>query len=97
MDYSERIAAGMAWLDEEQPDWDKFINQDKLNLNLTNKCILGQTFGPGAYHQLAFYKGFGWLQDHGFESDSDEDLMGGQLTQQWREAIQKRRQALIPA
>lgn len=41
---AERVAAGAAWLDAEQPGWVDRIDLDRLNLASSCRCILGQLF-----------------------------------------------------
>jgi hypothetical protein len=41
----ERVAAGVAWLDEHAPDWVGRIDLERLDLTSPCRCILGQTVG----------------------------------------------------
>jgi hypothetical protein len=42
---AERVAAGVAWLDQNVPDWSGRIDLGDLNLAVCDDCILGQVFG----------------------------------------------------
>jgi hypothetical protein len=41
----ERVAAGVAWLDEHVPDWPDRIKLPELDLKSCLNCVLGQLFG----------------------------------------------------
>lgn len=43
--YAERVAAGIAVLNENKPGWHDFINLDTLDLCSLSECVLGQVFG----------------------------------------------------
>ena len=44
-DYKAAASAGAKFLDEKHPNWFKQIDTNKLNMTLTNDCILGQLYG----------------------------------------------------
>lgn len=41
----ERVAAGVAWLDEKEPGWVDRIDLDELYMNRCSDCVLEQIFG----------------------------------------------------
>lgn len=41
----QRVAAGVAWLDENRPAWEETIDLDRLNLRDACLCVLGQVYG----------------------------------------------------
>lgn len=41
----ERVAAGAAWLDKNEPSWADRIDLDELYMNRCSDCVLGQVFG----------------------------------------------------
>ena len=43
---TERVAAGAAWLDENQPGWWQRIDLGELNLASSCRCVLGQLAPP---------------------------------------------------
>lgn len=42
---SERVAAGVAYLDEQAPGWRDRVNLDRLRMSHCEDCILGQIYG----------------------------------------------------
>src|SRR5882757_5718389 len=42
---SERVAAGVAWLDENVPGWPAKIDLDELDMGSPSCCVLGQVYG----------------------------------------------------
>lgn len=42
---AERVALGVALLDEKCPDWVNRIDLSRLDIASCNRCILGQLFG----------------------------------------------------
>lgn len=40
----ERIQHGIAWLDDQEPEWRERVDPDELDLQVTCDCILGQVF-----------------------------------------------------
>lgn len=50
---AERVAAGVAWLDQNRPGWVQRINLDTLDLGDPCQCVLGQEFTVEARGDLA--------------------------------------------
>ena len=50
-----RVARGAAWLDSEQPGWERRIDLATLDLQDSCRCVLGQVFGTELHHD-----GFRW-------------------------------------
>ncbi|HEU5032738.1 MAG TPA: hypothetical protein VFV01_48000 [Spirillospora sp.] len=73
----ERVAAGAAWLDEKQPGWEARVNTERLNMESTCDCILGQVYEEAAqasdWFDWDFYEGAYWyvLQEHVGNRGSD--------------------------
>lgn len=44
---ASRVTAGIAFLDEKVPGWREKIDMNRLELNNSNNCILGQLFDNG--------------------------------------------------
>lgn len=55
---NKRITRGIAWLDKKlgRKKWLKKIDLEKLNIDDTHVCILGQAFGD--YFRIVVYGGF---------------------------------------
>lgn len=47
--YRDKVAAGVAYLDNLIPEWHKRINIEILNMDLPDKCICGQLGLSGSY------------------------------------------------
>lgn len=76
----ERVALGVAWLDEKCPDWRTRIDPMTLNLESPLRCVLGQVFAEergdytaGYYYALGVFlpdmdkmERYTWAQRHGF-------------------------------
>lgn len=43
--FEDRIAKGVAVLNERKPGWTKYIDTRSLNLASPSQCVLGQSFG----------------------------------------------------
>lgn len=97
--YATQIAAGMAWMDENDvPEWKSLIDLDKLNLASLDACILGQRFEEQALTTMR--GGFGWAEETFGLSEEDMVRLGfdigqtghyGRLTSGWIEALQAAR------
>lgn len=108
---AERVAAGAAFLDRHDPDWwrpdvDRAIDLDRLDLEDTGSCILGQRCplellaeyenDPDAgyfaygYQLMPGRTLFDCAGQHGFAGNDDEYR---DLTAEWRRVITGRRAA----
>lgn len=87
---STAVAAGVALLDQAQPDWWKHIDLDTLDMSGCYSCILGQLYGSYSTgrEDLGIEPGEGDL--YGFDSlGPDQDF--GTLQFMWVEIIEARR------
>jgi hypothetical protein len=90
----ERVKAGAALLDREEPGWEQRINLETLNLEESCCCVLGQLFqgySTGvarldldleAEFSLGFYR---------FDPASDREYSWDSLTRAWKALIRERR------
>jgi hypothetical protein len=97
---AERVAAGVAWLDEHEPGWETLMNVLDLEMSVSCRCVLGQVYADDAEH--SFYQdGFAYgisAHDIGFETgialgfDADTRMPDNweALTAEWRRVIQAR-------
>ena len=91
---AERVAIGVAWLDEHEPGWVSRIDLDTLEMGDCGQCICGQLVG----NFQAALKRWGhnpfavttsdWVEAHGFDVS-----YGGypSLNTAWRRVITERR------
>jgi hypothetical protein len=92
---ANRVAAGAAWLDQDEPGWDARIDLDRLDLSSGCRCILGQLdggFGDGMEaRSLSLVR----AAQLGFTADWDSPLdlrdEWAALTAAWRDLITARR------
>ena len=99
MDFTEQIKNGVNWLDENFPGWEHEIDLEKLNLESSCSCILGQTSDywwvlesqvapeplEGVFDTLE--RRSEWAEAHGFfQRDVDEY---DELTDQWKVMVEK--------
>jgi hypothetical protein len=73
--YADQIAAGVAWLDEQHPDWVEVFAHDKgagLHMDDCDRCVLGHVLGSYWHKQSPVYRygGVHWrsLSTHDAES-----------------------------
>lgn len=81
-DFSAKVAAGMALLDQERPGWRQEIDLGTLDLGSCSVCVLGQIFGD--YEDGLSELGIGDdPYKYGFNA------LGGMstLTQAWKDAL----------
>lgn len=97
------IREGASFLDDLYPQWYKKIDLEKLDLEHTDNCVLGQ-LGPviGVRHrdyfralsELAYLYDLGdrekWAMDHGFYLEDGDDHEYHKLTNKWKRAIRYR-------
>lgn len=87
---AERVAAGVAWLDQRQPDWWELINLPRLDMWHSCKCVLGQLYGD--YYAVpieldrSVAMGFD-AQDRRPDGDFEA------LQEEWTRVIEERREA----
>lgn len=102
---AERVAAGVAWLDSNEPGWFRQIHVAGLDMSTCRRCVMGQIHGDyedspmDGDDDLAISLGF---LSH-IERDGPADLRDSEraemdaeydaLTAEWRRVIQERRQA----
>jgi hypothetical protein len=108
-DIPERVARGVALLDEKCPGWDQKINVKALDIEDPANCVIGQVykdsgivgaFGIGATN-LVGKKAYGndinapVLIEHGFSGTRrpGDDNEFDALTAAWKRAIRARRAA----
>jgi hypothetical protein len=77
-DYAERVARGVAILDEIEPGWRSEIDAATLDIAKSEYCIIGQLFGWSDGVELLEYRlGVAfereWSARHGFDITMDED------------------------
>lgn len=96
----ERVALGLAWIDENAEAFDLDLDRvdlDRLDIERGDLCVLGQASPPGqtygdvrdaAYDAGQNVRGR-WSLDHGFIGAGYEDYPA--LEGAWREAIRERR------
>ncbi len=94
-DYKTRVEAGMAWLDDFKPGWERDVDFATLDLANGCDCVLGQTLREKAGVYLS---GFNWAINNvmndedayyrGFLGSSHDDYDA--LEAEWRTAIKAR-------
>jgi cytochrome P450 len=93
---SERVARGVAWLDENRPAWDREIDLGRLVLSSPCRCVLGQLYGDYSDAPIDarldgydVQRGFNSSGRTYGERDNDFDA----LEAEWRRVITERRAA----
>jgi hypothetical protein len=99
---AERVAAGAAFLDEQEPGWDKRVDPNQLDIGASCKCPLGQLHGSYSDGLLStgildlygtsadIDHGFMWASRDRFEDVRAEIFV---LTAEWKRVITERRAA----
>lgn len=95
---TERVEAGAAWLDEEQPGWIDLINLELLDNAHCNHDIVGQVSGDNRDIFLDHYcLGTQDQIEYGFDSmytsEGLRDWEFGKLDEAWTGLIAKRQEA----
>lgn len=105
---AERVAAGAAWLDENRPRWEDYIDLERLMLDDEEDCILGQLYGgfneapdelvtPG---WRATHLGFDLMLPSPWNQFPDEYQYTPErmreLEAEWRRLIESRRAEVTP-
>jgi hypothetical protein len=88
---AERVARGVAWLDEKRPGWADEIDLTELVLSSPCRCILGQLYGDFDKVSVRgpMAKGF---NAYGGDDQSLYDQFEA-LEREWRRVITERRAA----
>lgn len=86
------VAAGVVLLDRRRPGWDALVDLAVLDLACGDLCVLGQVFGSYSYGLDAL--DVDAPAEYGFNAWGNGNEYG-QLTQEWRDAINRRRLATI--
>ncbi len=93
---AERVARGVAWLDETRPGWAERVDLDRLDLASPCRCVLGQEFGD--YFEIVWSDGAPPdTQAYGFNAASPASGRQAQsrefdaLEAEWRRVIAERR------
>lgn len=98
-DYQEKIARGVALLDEDNPGWRDKIDLTLLRMGNPGTCVLGQAYFPTPYGDTVqrltgkvltdstHEELDRWSVDHGFNVYYDEYM--GELQKAWREELRK--------
>ena len=87
MTFEAQIAAGIRYLDENEPGWDQIVNVDKLQMTWGDSCVLGQidkvrgeddsmarVVGKGYGHYLNTHDlSPSWAEAHGFLVTATDD------------------------
>ena len=98
---TERVAAGAAWLDENQPGWWQRIDLATLDLASSCRCILGQLAPPEILNDHR-YPTWPAILDHFTLTDADVRLgfnvapdgsSWARLTREWAGLIERRQSA----
>lgn len=98
------VERGAAFLDEKLPGWEDKIDVERLNLESTCGCVVGQLHGGlrGRWRSNAYWRG---MDELGLNADSSEAAKYGfvtrgsgadhweNLTDAWRRLIERRRKA----
>lgn len=95
----QRVAAGVAWLDENRSGWIDLVNLDTLDLSSCTLCVLGQLFGeyedaPLAAKYTPDLASTGPARSRGFEvayRTASAYREYADLTAEWRRVIESRR------
>lgn len=92
---TERVAAGVALLDREQPGWDSKVNLDTLNIASSWNCVLGQLYGDELTGGKALDLKWVVAVRCGFDRHSGElRVVFDELTDEWKRVISERRAAV---
>lgn len=89
----ERVQAGAAWLDENEPGWEEKVDLDSFDMANYNKHILVQLYG--SLSASPFYAGYSQLNhgiQSGFEAPANTHEAWQPLTTAWKELISKRKE-----
>lgn len=100
---AERVAAGVAWLDEHDPGWWREdapehltrdaqpIDLDRLDIDDPCRCVLGYRWGHFGHALVDALRDASDVA-LGFDGDSADEVP--ELTAEWRRVISERREAV---
>jgi hypothetical protein len=93
-DITRRVAAGVALLDGQRPDWHETIDLHTLQVSSCTRCVLGQLNGDvsDGYAEYDIDDNDAWR--YGFERRGFERGEYGLLTAEWKRVISERRAAV---
>lgn len=96
--YEEQIMRGAKWLDSRIRNWESYVDLEKLNLGLCDRCVLGQVVSPNYIYtqcRAARVPGSSRLVENGFalrRADlSTAYARFEMLTSEWKAEILRRR------
>lgn len=94
---TERVAAGITFLDKRKPDWRGYISLARLDTKNAFKCILGQIYGSYEFGLTVLGITHVESEAYGFNIENCEDHDGpisdelirlhNELTAEWEEAL----------
>lgn len=96
---NERVARGVALLNEQVPGWRERIDQDSFSLESCHMCVFGQLYGEYYLGESKFFDQFGrgryeMAAAYGFtqglndpEFADQEDALWDELTEAWLTSI----------
>lgn len=96
-----RVARGAAWLDQNEPGWERRVDLAKLELQDSCRCVLGQVFAEQAEQQTPGLDGYWWAERyywivserskaHGFVRDVEAGEEWSVLDEAWIELLKER-------
>jgi hypothetical protein len=95
-DITRRVAAGVALLDEQRPDWDQAIDLHTLQISSCTRCVLGQLHSDVSHG----YAEYGIDDNDAWRFGFDQYGIGcgkaeySLLTAEWKRVISERRTAV---
>jgi hypothetical protein len=90
---AERVAAGVALLDQKRPGWDAEVDLTLLLLASCDRCVLGQLYGDYSRATDVFDED-DYPEQYGFDLFEGDPLTYEDLTAEWKRVITERRQAV---
>lgn len=90
--FSEQIAAGVAYLDENHPGWVDKVDLDVLYMGDSATCVLGQLVGEMEYFMTPV-SSREWAAEHGFEVWYPPHYIP--LGDEWKDVIQALRKEQV--
>lgn len=86
--FSEQIAKGVAWLDENRPGWFNEIDLHTFDMKNSSSCCLGQT---GGYDMVYNQHGMEFMIINGFNLPYGTWSQWDILTHEWKDIILARK------
>jgi hypothetical protein len=95
---AERVARGVALLDQAAPGWANKIDLGFLNLEDACNCVLGQVYNTGRAYPTGFdigleqlhAEGLGWYYGFDISEDQSDPVTYAVLDQEWVRIIKER-------